>query len=363
MKKLILVFILIGLSSSVKAQNVTMAKAFYKKAQKEYENKNYREVISLLAKTVENLNGEKNPDIIYLEAKSRYSYDLNINKTKALFNQFLKEADQNDDRINDASGILVEIETSDNYYDNGQIKVFRGLTSSKRPYSKHYSQCYSDSNSYTLVYEETEKKYEYREYVIGGIKMFGELLSNNEVIGQYLYKDNSTNMNLIMTRFCYIKDGDNSDTVMLELPVGGGRNCQDSKSYVAFNIPSINSGYTYYDDEGENKIQEYDGVKKSLLVYSNNNIILEIDNVVTEYTQHYPFPQDILGAEKYFSKGRIKEIKANRYAFNDKEYYIYYFSEAGLPIKKEYYVRNKIKAVNKFDSINKTWSNLKKKDW
>lgn len=122
MKKILLVLTLILLSTKINAQNITMAKAFYKKAQKEYENKNYKEVITLLEKTVEHLAGETNPDIIYLEAKSRYVNDININRTKTLFSQFLETADQNDERINEISGILVDIETSNNYYSNGVKK-------------------------------------------------------------------------------------------------------------------------------------------------------------------------------------------------------------------------------------------------
>ncbi|WP_452223863.1 hypothetical protein [Lacinutrix chionoecetis] len=121
MKKIILIITILS-SNIILAQNITMAKAFYKKAQKEYENKNYKEVINLLEKTVENLNGETNPDIIYLEAKSRLESDINIRYSTALFQTFLKDADENDDRINEISEILVNITTSNNFYPNGQRK-------------------------------------------------------------------------------------------------------------------------------------------------------------------------------------------------------------------------------------------------
>ncbi|GAB1309670.1 hypothetical protein KH5_23530 [Urechidicola sp. KH5] len=99
-----------------------MAKAFYQKAQMAYENENYKEAIDLITETKNNLNGNTNADIIYLEAKARYKSDKNITKAKSLFESFLNESDDDDGRIQEVADILVDIKTSDNFYNNGNIK-------------------------------------------------------------------------------------------------------------------------------------------------------------------------------------------------------------------------------------------------
>ncbi|MFC4721002.1 toxin-antitoxin system YwqK family antitoxin [Geojedonia litorea] len=101
------------------AQNFTLAKAYYKKAQQEYSNKSYKKVFELLDKTKENLGGETNPDIIYLEAMSHYRKDTNVNKAKMLFNEFMVQADPNDSRIDEISSHIVDIETGDMVNEHG----------------------------------------------------------------------------------------------------------------------------------------------------------------------------------------------------------------------------------------------------
>lgn len=122
MKKQLLIILFFSSAFSSYAQNVEMAKAFYKKALQAYEDENFEEALKLIEKTKENLNGNTNPDIIYIEAKSRYENDININKAKELFNQFLSEADSDDNRKSEVVSIIIDIDEiilSNEYYRNG----------------------------------------------------------------------------------------------------------------------------------------------------------------------------------------------------------------------------------------------------
>lgn len=116
------------------AQNLTLAKAFYKKAQQEYSNKNYTQVFKLLDKTKEQLGGQTNPEITYLEAKTHYNNDINITKAKKLLTQFLEEADPNDSRIDEISSLIVDIEVSDKIDEQGNFKDISGRSGIKTSY-------------------------------------------------------------------------------------------------------------------------------------------------------------------------------------------------------------------------------------
>lgn len=129
MKQIIIILSTIFLTTTVvKAQNTAMAKAYFEKAKKIYRNNergsstHMTELVPAL-KAIENckeqIGGETNPDIKYLEAQIRYYTDLNINKTKQLLNEFINEAFEDDDRIEDAAKLLIEIEQDENLYANG----------------------------------------------------------------------------------------------------------------------------------------------------------------------------------------------------------------------------------------------------
>lgn len=181
---LLFLFFSIGIS----AQNVTMAKAFYKKAQIAYENKNYQEVINLLEKTKENLDGETNPDIVYLEAKSRLENDINIQKAKKLFKYFINNADKNDERIDEVSGILVDIEVSKeldkfgNFYNRdkriGIYKTFHNNGVLKdSTYYKGYEKLFSYSffeNGKTQIIEPFDGDF-IQYYESGNIQFYGKV--------------------------------------------------------------------------------------------------------------------------------------------------------------------------------------------
>lgn len=123
MKNIYILLIFICSMANVQAQNSELAKAFYTKAETAYKANNYEEALQLLEKCKEQLNGETNPEIMYLEAKTRYVIDKNINETKRLMNSFIKDAYEDDERIPEIAGILSDIELSSNFYSNGQKKI------------------------------------------------------------------------------------------------------------------------------------------------------------------------------------------------------------------------------------------------
>jgi antitoxin component YwqK of YwqJK toxin-antitoxin module len=128
-------FIVCALTISlIHAQNLTLAKAFYKKAQQEYSNKNYTQVFILLDKTKEQLGGESNPEITYLEGKAHFNSDLNVSKAKKLLTKFLEEANPNDSRIDEISSIIVDIEVSDKIDKYGNFNDLTGRSGIKTSY-------------------------------------------------------------------------------------------------------------------------------------------------------------------------------------------------------------------------------------
>lgn len=129
---LFVIFVLI--TSITGAQNLILAKAFYKKAQQEYSNKNYTKVFKLLNKTKEQLGGESNPEITYLEAKTHYNSDINVAKAKKLLTQFLEEADPNDSRVDEVSSLIVDIEVNDKIDEQGNFKSLVGRSGIKTFY-------------------------------------------------------------------------------------------------------------------------------------------------------------------------------------------------------------------------------------
>lgn len=351
MKKAIILIMLLCLSIGVAAQNVTMAKAFYKKAQIEYENKNYKEVINLLEKTVENLNGETNPDIIYLEAKSRYENDLNINKTKALFNQFLKGADQNDDRINEVSGILVDIETSDNYYDNGNKKTKSYFESDNKKVTEYYLEKGFNYKTEKFINDELV----YRLYTgnNNGVYYAAALLDLEDE-KHYSYKFFKGSVRNVFyfdkkpVKFKTVKENIQVDeitiSVNLEFPI-------DPPSYVFLIDNGEVRQYYSFNDDGVvfymfEEFKNLDENKYLVFCYSSKKsetaseiISLHSNGFVKEIYK-----------ESYGSSNWIKDERN-------------FFDEYGWPIRQEKSKNGKLKEVKVFDKTTKKWEELKKRDW
>lgn len=103
-------------------QNLVMAKAYYSRAQKEYEKENYEVTLQLIEKAKEELGNSTTVDLIYLEAKTRFQFDNDINECKNLLNQFLNTASDDDSRIREVADLVVEIEVSDDFDAAGNRK-------------------------------------------------------------------------------------------------------------------------------------------------------------------------------------------------------------------------------------------------
>ena len=117
--KFTLLVVLIAFNfSNTFAQNKIMAKAFYEKAREAYAEEKWEKALSHLEKTKEYLEGNTNPDIMYLEVKSLYNSGADIDKTKVLCNRFLKEADENDTKKEFETPPTEEENDGDFYYDD-----------------------------------------------------------------------------------------------------------------------------------------------------------------------------------------------------------------------------------------------------
>lgn len=110
MKNIYILLIFICSMANVQAQNSELAKAFYTKAEAAYKANNYEEALQLIEKCKEQLNGETNPDILYIEAKARFFGNKEPRFTKVLMNKFIEEAFEDDERVKEIAGLLVDLE-------------------------------------------------------------------------------------------------------------------------------------------------------------------------------------------------------------------------------------------------------------
>jgi hypothetical protein len=84
----------------------------------------------------EQLNGETNPNVMYLEIKIRYKYDSHITKTKELISQFI-DTYTKDNRIEELADLLIEINNSDDFCADGKRKRY-GFINDKGLVQRHY---------------------------------------------------------------------------------------------------------------------------------------------------------------------------------------------------------------------------------
>ncbi|MBJ6366475.1 FKBP-type peptidyl-prolyl cis-trans isomerase [Snuella sedimenti] len=181
--KTILFIAAITISTSASAQNLTLAKAFFKKAQQEYSKKNYTQVFTLLDKAKEQLGGDTNAQIIYLEAKAHYNSDINVNKAKKLLNQFLEEAEPNDSRIDEISSIIVDIEVSDKIDKYGNFKDITGRSGVKTSYYD------SGEKEWVQEYKNGKKEGFIKRYNKKGVLIQSGTQKNGYVNGFYEWFD------------------------------------------------------------------------------------------------------------------------------------------------------------------------------
>ncbi|GAB1309671.1 hypothetical protein KH5_23540 [Urechidicola sp. KH5] len=333
-----------------------MAKAFYKKAQMAYENENYREAINLIIETKNNLNGNTNPDIIYLEAKARYKNDMNINKAKSLFQSFLNEADEDDGRIQEVAGILVDLETSEEFYSNGLRKqVTQQFSDTGRTFIDYYSECYEDTGTYKRYVPETSKYYGRQEYVVGALTVFEESFSDGEIYSQTYYKNvekNKYQLNPVPYYKAYRNPDEDIKTIKTAIAISGGSlNCEEEKYTFNRLVSQGPHSFKFYNDEGKMIIHKKPG---SIHVFDPNNEE-QVFGTATSWDSitYYDFETDIDLVEN-FNQGMIKSFKEQR----GKEHHIYHFNQQGVLTKRDFYKKNKFKYSEAFDYSNKSWTKI-----
>lgn len=363
MNKLLFISTFLCFSICVNSQNVTMAKAFYKKAQQEYENKNYEEVISLLKKSSEMMDGQINPDMIYLSAMARYHSDLNINTTKSLLNTFLNKAYDDDYRKTEVSDLLVNIETSDNFYENGNRKKHEFLDKNglKRisyftvEGFKYWVQYFDNTDQleqdvYLQFYEDDFVLKRVLNYKKGEIYAIQDYNWKGEVLSLSYYDDLDVELKEMIAEINW-----------------KGEKCQ-YKIPISFNLPKLKWLY----DDGELRQKIFYNSEKEITLEVVKNYVTD-DNYDKVLFKHSSGKSDNSGFQCFCDllelhpNGFVKSIKSycgynNRFKTND----TYFFNEKGFPVRRESRSRNgKLDVVEIWDwtgnEVQKKYP--KKSDW
>ncbi len=331
MKKIILVFTLMLLSNVTIAQNITMAKAFYKKAQKEYENQKYYQALELIDKAKEKLNGETNLELVYLEGMSRYQYDKNVDMAKSLLNRFIEEADQDDSRVDEIAQLLVEIETSYDFYENGFRKKLEYIGVNENKYVHHYDKdgvqikmvCYSSAKDYKLSfihYGKSLKEVVRREYY-----------DENEKIESVDYYENNTRRLKIWGNGEHIHLYDEKGKFIQRYGLKEF-NLVDGIFYSFKSFESWENYIAYF------LTSKYDSSANILDIHNNLSI-------------------ELIDKHKNIISGIVKKLKVDNNKY-DKEHYIYNFDIDGVPTSKEFYKRGKLKKSYTFNKYDNSWSEI-----
>lgn len=374
MKRLLLTLGLVLFGLSTNAQNVTMAKAFYKKAQIAYENKDYKEAITLLEKTKENLNGETNPDIIFLEAKARYFNDININNAKALFEQFLNMADESDSRIEEVSSILVDFETSDDYHPNGLKKRITGTFEDGRKYIRHLTECYIETKTYKTVTEESDKFLGSIQHYVSGNLIFSENVKDGKIVSQTFYKYHMLNGKLILSKYYendlseqflnptkedpynyekkIIDDISTFNTEVISKNLNS--NCRGKNYSFKYVVPNVDHGFKYFNQEGNVTIHYQTFKPRVRISFGKGKGVLEMISGPNAIEYYEKSSNGMIYGN--FTKNVIKTI--NTYRPGDEYHEIYHFDENGELIKRDKFKRKKYKYSERFNKSDNSWSKI-----
>lgn len=100
------------------AQNSELAREYYNQAKSYKQKGNLAETIRLIEMAKKNLEST-NPDILFLEATTRFESDINLNKTKLLLEEFIEKSKENDERRVVVNDILTEFRKPNFLYSNG----------------------------------------------------------------------------------------------------------------------------------------------------------------------------------------------------------------------------------------------------
>ncbi|MFB9057542.1 toxin-antitoxin system YwqK family antitoxin [Mariniflexile ostreae] len=104
------------------AQSSTIVTAYYKRAQEEYAQHNYKQAIAFLKIAQVNAGTKTCPDITYLKAKAHYRHDINIVEAKQLFLKFLEEAPKIHSKFKEVLDVIRDIEISNKIDTFGYFK-------------------------------------------------------------------------------------------------------------------------------------------------------------------------------------------------------------------------------------------------
>lgn len=351
MKKIILVIAIILFSTGTNAQNITMAKAFYKKAQIEYESGNYKKAIKFIESAKENLGDITNPDIIYLEAKTRFDSDLNITRAKELLTKFMNEADNNDERVAEVSKLLVEIQGIDKRYG----KCYR---------NEYY--CRFDYDSELNLIFKIGKKIRNEKYINKEVfrkmsldKSRSEEYLNGQKVTERYTTGNEANYKL----YERIYNNDNNIYIERIFPSIGKKVWDNhlTKDNATIINPQVPAEVVDIYDTGKKEIKfRYDSKQlycfKSCenFEYKNFELFITVSNY--EIIEFYPS----IGVFKDELKNKIgypKLVKEN--LSKGKNYFVYEFDELGIPIKKNLYSKkDKLKKSYGFDKNDSSWNEI-----
>lgn len=303
----------------------TLTKAFYDEALKTFNAKDYSKTIDILDKAKENLDGKINLDIIFLEAKARFKNDKNINTSKSLFKTFVNEgAKNNDERIQEAAQKVVQIETSDEFYDNGYRKVVETDLNIGKDVVLNKDFLNQDGSILSS-----------RQYKMSwGNSIYKEIDFTSPKGKRILYFDRNKNVE----KEVYYH-GDKINTIIY-----------------------VNQNQIDYCHNGKNtQWVNYKGKSIDLKIYkeyntqNDNEVYLKLSNC--EIIETYPVAFDRISSQNTFEDiGMVKKLKVS---YEKDDFDIYTFGENGLPLEKIYFKRpGKIKDTYKFNFETHEWDEI-----
>lgn len=289
------------------SQNSNLAKSYFFKAKEELEEKRYKKALEYIQKSKE-YAGNTNPDIMYVELKSRYAFDKNINKTKELCNQFIKEAFEDDERTEEVSNLLIDILESDNYYKSGFKKSFE----------------YPPNNGVRIIIYYNEK----------GVKTKMLNWYKNEYIYIYTY---------------FNKTG--KDRVAMHLKKEG------FSVFIQDTITKYKSNQHYLiRKENFSTISNISSFVNRTYPDMNDEVYFK-RNDIGKIKSFHPFnEQTVRNIEIDLPKirfGIIKELEYENYN-GSKDYYT--FNEEGIPLSWKVYRNDKIQKTYSYDIKSKDWN-------
>jgi hypothetical protein len=305
--------------------NQALIDAFYSQALSEFEAKNFRKTLIVLEKAKELVAPDKvNLNLMLLEAKTKSVVDKNVNETKDLLNQFVKEAaKQNFEKLSEGANLLVALETSDLYYQTGFKKEFTNII---------------ETADDVLTCKETLDK--------NGNVVFSSQLSENWNNTLFKEIDNSianeqkivnyTKSNVVESVEYY----KNAKLLIVVYPSKRKVDYYDNGSLAQSVIYS-------QDDEDTVDITVFNKSGKTAFIIDKVKLIDK-------------FPVDLSRDLKFEALNNFGKVKQIKESLEKEEFNIYDFSLSGMPVEKLYYKKGgKLKDKFEFDNGTSTWIEVK----